>query len=108
MSHPPGKVEIQLGGDHGLGDAIRLRDLFERMLAAKIHGASAVFCPDPFAAQCGLMNDDGTPGELFLPWRTTALEIGGKQFLGRLTLPGGSRNAVFASGDRSREPMQSG
>ncbi|MBN2578570.1 MAG: hypothetical protein JXB10_06220 [Pirellulales bacterium] len=79
---------------------MRAEDLFQRMLASKIHGADAAFCPDPFDARCGLMNPDGTPGPLLLPWRTTGLEIGGKDFLGRLTLPGGSRNAVFARDGR--------
>ena len=51
----------------------RAEDLVRRMVAAKIHGAAAAFCPDPFDPKCGLMNPDGTPGELFMPWRTTAL-----------------------------------
>ncbi len=74
----------------------RAEDLVKRMIAAKIHGADAVFCPDPFDADCGLMNKDGTPGELFLPWRTAALELGGARFLGNMQLPRGSQNQVFA------------
>ncbi len=74
----------------------RTEDLVMRMIAAKIHGADAIFCPDPFDADCGLMNKDGTPGELFLPWRTTALELGGTKFLGSLQLPHRSQNLIFA------------
>ncbi|MDX1945923.1 MAG: hypothetical protein SFU86_11040 [Pirellulaceae bacterium] len=77
----------------------RVRDLVGRMLAAKIHGAAAVFVPEPFHEDRGLMNADGTPGPLFLPWRTTARLIGGTEYLGQLTLPGGSINQVFAQGD---------
>jgi hypothetical protein len=69
-----------------------------RMMAAKMHGAEAIFCADPFDAQCGLMEPDGTPGELLLPWRTTALMLSGAKYLGAVELPGGSRNAVFARG----------
>jgi hypothetical protein len=76
--------------------AERVTDLVERMLAAKIHGAAAVFCPDPFDPQCGLLNPDGTPGELLLPWRTTALATGGSRYLGTLELPGGTANHVLA------------
>jgi len=42
----------------------RARDLVSRMLAAKRTGADCVFVPDPFDPQHGLMNPDGTPGEL--------------------------------------------
>jgi hypothetical protein len=78
----------------------RAIDLVQRMTAAKIAGAEGVFVPDPFGAEHGLLNEDGSPGELFLPWRTTALMLGGSESLGTLTLPGGSQNHVFArSGD---------
>jgi hypothetical protein len=73
----------------------RAEDLVGRMIAAKVHGAAAVFCPDPFDSKRGLMNADGTPGELFMPWRTAALEIGGAEYLGEMVLPRGSRNRVF-------------
>jgi hypothetical protein len=76
--------------------AERVDNLVRRMIAAKIHEADAVFCPDPFDADHGLMNKDGTPGELFLPWRTTALELGGAKLLGSIKLPRGSQNLIFA------------
>jgi hypothetical protein len=73
----------------------RVLDMVTRMIDAKLHGAEAVFCPEPFDTDRGLMNDDGTPGELLLPWRTTALMLGGAAYLGSLQLPGGSTNHVF-------------
>lgn len=73
----------------------RVADLVHRMMAAKTGGASIIFAADPFGAD-GLMNPDGTPGELLLPWRTTALELGGREPLGSVDLPGGSPNQVFA------------
>lgn len=75
---------------------VRAGDLVNRLLSAKIHGADAIFVPDPFDPQCGLMQDDGTPGELFLPWRNTALMLSGSRHLGSIQLPAGSRNQVFA------------
>ncbi len=77
----------------------RANDLVRRMVSAKIHGAEAVFIPDPFDPACGLMNTDGTPGELFLPWRTTALLLSGADYVGSIQLPGGSQNRIFARGD---------
>jgi len=54
--------------------------------------------PNPFDPHHGLMNPDGTPGPLILPWRTTAQMIAGREFLGSITMPGGSQNYVFADG----------
>jgi hypothetical protein len=71
-------------------------DLVQRMLAAKVHGADAVFVADPFGSRQGLLAADGTPGELLLPWRTTALRLGGAKHLGRIDLPQGSPNEIFA------------
>ncbi|NQU21387.1 MAG: hypothetical protein HQ567_08900 [Candidatus Nealsonbacteria bacterium] len=79
--------------------ADRATDLVRRMIAAKAHGAEAIFCPQPFSTDRGLMHDDGTPGELFLPWRTTALELGAATYLGSIQLPGGSPNMVFTRSD---------
>jgi hypothetical protein len=73
----------------------RAEDLIGRMIAAKIHGARAVFFSNPFDPKCGLMNADGTPGELLIPWRTAATEIGGAEFIGEMMLPHGSQNQVF-------------
>ena len=64
-------------------------------MAAKMQKADGIFVPDPFGAEHGLMNDDGTAGELLLPWRTTALSLAGAEYLGSLQLPGGSQNRVF-------------
>lgn len=75
--------------------AERATDLVQQMLAAKIGGAEVIFCAEPFSSDHGLMNDDGTPGELLLPWRTVALQLGGAKYLGSIDLPGGSSNHVF-------------
>lgn len=77
----------------------RARDLVGRMLAAKMQHADAVFVPDPFNPHHGLMNPDGTPAEMLLPWRTTALMMSGTEYVGAITMPGGSHNYIFAKGD---------
>jgi hypothetical protein len=73
----------------------RILDLVQRMVAARQYGGT-VFVPQPFDDDEGLMNRDGSPGELYIPWRTTATLLGGTQYLGSLPLPGGSVNHVFA------------
>jgi hypothetical protein len=76
----------------------RASDLIHRMLAAKVAGAEGIFIPRPFDVDSGLMSPDGSPGELLLPWRTTALALSGAKYLGSLQLPNGSSNHVFARG----------
>ena len=75
---------------------VRTIDLIRCILAAKIHQAEGIFVPEPFSNDRGLMNADGSLGELFLPWRTAALLLGGATYLGSLELPGGSTNHVFS------------
>ncbi len=79
----------------------RATDLVRRMMAAKVENADAAFVPNPFDAETGLMNPDGTPGELLLPWRTAALMLSGTQFVGSITFPGGSENYVFSRGNEA-------
>jgi hypothetical protein len=86
-------------GDYDASD--RVQDLVRRMLAARIHGAGAVFVPRPFDDQQGLMNADGSPGELFVPWRTTAALVGGAEYLGPIQLPGGSTCHAFGRDDQA-------
>ncbi len=73
----------------------RTRDLVQQMLAAKIHGADGIFIAKPFDDKRGLMLDTGTPGELLLPWRTTAALLSGAEYLGTIRLPSGSENRIF-------------
>lgn len=76
--------------------ATRVADLVRQMVSAKANGANAIFAADPLDPSHGLLEERGTPGELFLPWRTTALELGGAAYIGQVDLPGGSSNALFS------------
>ncbi|MEX1231362.1 MAG: hypothetical protein WEB58_14040, partial [Planctomycetaceae bacterium] len=76
--------------------AARNGDLIKRMLFAKIGGADVIFADDVFDKEHGVMNPDGSPTLLFLPWRTTSLALKGAQYLGSFQLPGGSANHVFS------------
>jgi len=79
----------------------RARDLVRRMLAAQMAGAKGVFISRPFDSKLGIMNERGEPGELLLPWRTTALMLAGATYHGDLELPGGSSNHVFLRGNEA-------
>ncbi|MBP89433.1 MAG: hypothetical protein CMJ64_22435 [Planctomycetaceae bacterium] len=79
----------------------RARDLVARMLAAKMERVDGMFVPDPFDPEHGLMNQDGTPGKMLLPWRTTAMMLAGAKSLGSITMPNGSSNQIFTKGDQT-------
>ena len=83
--------------------ATRAADLVLRMTEAKAQGAAAIFLPEPFDDRRGVMNEDGTPGELLLPWRTAAVTLSGQllTYLGNLVLPAGSQNRLFGRGDEA-------
>ena len=77
----------------------RVRDLIERMIIAKINGATTVFVPEPISTYHGILNDDLSPGELLVPWRLTAQALAGAEYLGRLELSNGSENYIFRRSD---------
>lgn len=79
----------------------RARDLILRMTEAKINDTEAIFLHNPCDQSRGLLHEDGTPGELFLPWCITARMIGGATYLGSLQLPNKSPNHVFAHNDET-------
>ncbi|TWU00516.1 hypothetical protein Pla108_14680 [Botrimarina colliarenosi] len=84
----------------------RVRDFVKQILVAKMNGANGIFVSNPFSGsakvadgQTGVMNADGTPGELLLPWRTCARLLGGAKYLGSIRLPNASSNWLFRRPD---------
>lgn len=77
----------------------RASRLARLMLAAKLGHADVVFAADPFDAERGLLHPDGSPTEMYLPWRTVALALRGANYLGQLDLPRHSPNAIFDRGN---------
>ena len=83
----------------GYDTEVRAEDLVRRIIAAKIQHADAIVATDPLDPQHGLLGEDGSPAELFVPWRTAALALGAGQYLGAVELPRGSRGEVFSRGE---------
>jgi hypothetical protein len=73
----------------------RASEFVRRLVSCKVHGADAIFVRDPFNDENGLMQANGMPAELLLPWRTTAVMLGGAEYIGQMQLPSGSINYVF-------------
>ena len=73
----------------------RANSLVRRLVDAKRCNADLVFAYDIFDDECGLLNADGSPSELFLPWRSIALALNGSQYAGSIQLPNNSTNHVF-------------
>jgi hypothetical protein len=76
----------------------RINDLVRRMVLGKIN-TEALFLSRPMDDQTGVLRSNVTPSELFLPWRITATQISGRQFLGSVFLPNQSRNYNFDLGN---------
>jgi len=73
----------------------RINQMVDRMLTTKMHGAEGIFVSDPLDPDRGLVDRDGSPTELFLPWRTTALLLGGATYVGDIDLPHGNQIHCF-------------
>lgn len=82
--------------------AVRAADLALRIVAAKEQDAPKIFFNDPLHPKSGLVGEDGSAGELLLPWRTTVLALSGARYIGRLRLAENSENRLFL---RGREPI---
>jgi len=79
----------------------RITDLVLRMTAVRGYRVPASFASDPTSAEHGLLRPDWRPGELLLPWRTTAMLLGDLAKVGSLPLPGKSFNTVLANSERT-------
>lgn len=79
----------------------RIRDLVGRMLTVRRHKVPIAFVTDPFDSELEILNPDATPGEMLLPWRTTALLIGELQHEGSLQMPERSNNVIMSDSDRA-------
>lgn len=73
----------------------RAYQLMRRMVDAKRTGCEFIFAYDVFDEEFGLLEPDGSPSALFLPWRTTALALNNSTYAGSIQLPGNSTNHVF-------------
>ncbi|MDR0521626.1 MAG: hypothetical protein LBH00_07210 [Planctomycetaceae bacterium] len=76
----------------------RIADFVRRLVLMKISGVDSVYLDSPKDEQTGVLRQDGTPGEMYLPWRTTAVQLSGSRLLGSITLPNRSRNYCFDKG----------
>lgn len=76
----------------------RVRDLTERMITIKENKVEAAFLTAPLDRETGIFNADGSVGELFLPWRLLNQTLATANFLGSISMPGGSTNYVFEEG----------
>ena len=76
----------------------RVTDFVQCLVLMKAVGVNTIFLTAPKDEQTGVLRSDGTPNELYLPWRTTAMQLSGGRLLGSITLPNRSRNYCFDLG----------
>ena len=76
----------------------RITDFVQSLVLLKAAGVDGIFLAAPKNEQTGILRQNGTPNELYLPWRTTATLLTGSRLLGSITLPNRSRNYCFDLG----------
>ena len=74
---------------------VRAGTLIRQMVMARLKGSKGIFLSGVLDGNRGLLNDDGAPTPLFLPFRTTAMNLRGARHLGSFQLPGAPSNHVF-------------
>ncbi|MDR0328621.1 MAG: hypothetical protein LBI05_10040 [Planctomycetaceae bacterium] len=77
---------------------VRITSFVQSLVLMKAVGIDTISLTAPKDEQTGVLRNDGTPGELYLPWRTTATLLSGSRLLGSITLPNRSRNYCFDRG----------
>jgi hypothetical protein len=79
---------------------VRVNHFVKTLLMMKAAGVDTISLSAPKDEQTGVLRKDGMPGELFLPWRTTATFLSGARLMGSITLPNRSRNYCFEKGGK--------
>ncbi|MDA1163696.1 MAG: hypothetical protein O3B13_11395 [Planctomycetota bacterium] len=75
--------------------ADRASTLVRQMVMARLKGSQGIFLSGVVDGERGLLNEDGAPTPMFLPFRTTALSLSGATHLGSFQLPDSPANYVF-------------
>jgi hypothetical protein len=78
----------------------RTKDLAARMIASirPWHGrVTTGWIRKPFSSEVGFLAPDGTPRELFVPYRILIDAMKKREYAGQLEMDGGSRNALLVS-----------
>jgi len=73
----------------------RIINFVQSLVYLKAAGVDTISLTAPKDDQIGILRQNGTPNELYLPWRTTATLLSGARFIGSITLPNRSQNYVF-------------
>ena len=73
----------------------RASTLIRQMVMARLKGSKGICLSGVLDGERGLLNDDDAPTPLFLPFRTTAMNLRGAKHLGSFQLPGAPTNYVF-------------
>ena len=84
---------------------VRVQDLVSRMVGIAGIPATKGFTAwvsNPADSAVGILNSDGGPREMFLPFRSTAAALTGMRQIGSLPIPALGVNYLIASGDKAK------
>ena len=83
----------------------RVHDLASRMLSVAVETgttSTTAWISNPADPEVGLLESDGNPREMFLPFRSMAIAISGKRQIGSLPIPSLGENYLLVSGDEAK------
>lgn len=69
--------------------------LIKRLVDLRRLNVNKIVFQDVINEHKGLLRENGSPTELYLPWRTTALALADSDYVGSITMPQGSTNHIF-------------
>jgi hypothetical protein len=79
----------------------RTKDLAARMIASirPWSGRATIgWIRKPFSSDAGFLAPDGSPREMFLPYRTLLEAVKKREYVGEISMEGATRNAMLVSG----------
>ncbi len=85
--------------------SVRVQDLVSRMVGIAgipIAKGLTAWVSNPTDSAVGILNNDGGPREMFLPFRSTAAALSGMRQIGSLPIKSLGVNFVIASGDTAK------
>ena len=84
--------------------SVRVQDLVSRMMTiASVPSVSTTgWISNPADPEVGLLDDDGGPRELFLPFRSTVAALAGMRHMGSLPVASLGVNHLISNGDQTR------
>ncbi|MFO1021354.1 MAG: hypothetical protein U0903_11745 [Planctomycetales bacterium] len=90
-----GFASIELPPGKEISREERVASLAKQVVTAKLSQSRGIILDDPTDKTYGILNPDGTPSDLFVPWRVLTQTLTGAKYARRMNFRNGSMNVAF-------------